>query len=47
MEIIGIICEYNPFHNGHRYYIEKLKNFPLSLIILVLNDIYKEEKSVF
>ena len=25
MEIIGIICEYNPFHNGHLYHIEQIK----------------------
>ena len=21
----GIVCEYNPFHNGHRYHIEKTR----------------------
>ena len=25
MNVIGIICEYNPFHNGHKYHIEKTK----------------------
>lgn len=25
MKIIGIIAEYNPFHNGHTYQIEKIK----------------------
>ena len=25
MKIIGIISEYNPFHNGHKYHIEKSK----------------------
>lgn len=25
MKVLGIICEYNPFHNGHRYLIEKAK----------------------
>ena len=23
MKIIGLITEYNPFHNGHKYHIEK------------------------
>ena len=23
MRIVGIIAEYNPFHNGHQYHIEK------------------------
>lgn len=26
MNIIGIIAEYNPFHNGHAYQIEEIKN---------------------
>lgn len=25
MKVIGIIAEYNPFHNGHRYHIEQAK----------------------
>ena len=25
MKTYGIICEYNPFHNGHLYQIEKTK----------------------
>ena len=25
MKICGIIAEYNPFHNGHKYQIEELK----------------------
>ncbi|MCM1299789.1 MAG: nucleotidyltransferase family protein [Firmicutes bacterium] len=25
MKICGIICEYNPFHNGHKYHIEQTK----------------------
>lgn len=25
MRVCGIVCEYNPFHNGHLYQIEKLK----------------------
>ena len=38
MEKIGIICEYNPFHNGHIYHLQKIKElFPDSLIILVMS----------
>ena len=25
MNIIGIIAEYNPFHNGHKFHIQKAK----------------------
>ena len=37
MNKVGIICEYNPFHNGHIYHLEKVKElFPDSYIVLVL-----------
>ena len=26
MKTVGIICEYNPFHNGHKFHIEKAKD---------------------
>ncbi|MBQ2702053.1 MAG: nucleotidyltransferase family protein, partial [Clostridia bacterium] len=25
MKICAIICEYNPFHNGHRYHLQAAK----------------------
>ena len=38
MEKIGIICEYNPFHNGHKYHINEIKKmYPDSMIILVMS----------
>ncbi len=47
MERIGIICEYNPFHNGHMYHLEKIKEmFPDSIIILVLNGYFLERGEV-
>ena len=43
MDVIGIICEYNPFHNGHVYHINKIKElYPNSLIVLVLNGLFLE-----
>ncbi len=39
MNIIGIICEYNPFHNGHLYHIKKIKElYKDSTIILVVSS---------
>ena len=36
--IIGIICEYNPFHNGHLYHLKKIKEmYKDSTIILVMS----------
>lgn len=47
MDIIGIICEYNPFHNGHIYHIQKIKEkYPNSLIILVLNGYFLERGEI-
>ena len=56
MEVIGIIAEYNPFHNGHLYQIKKVKElYPESIIVVILNGYFlqrgeisilsKEEKS--
>ena len=43
MEVIGLIAEYNPFHNGHLYQINKIKEmYPDSLIILILNGYFLE-----
>lgn len=40
---IGIICEYNPFHNGHLYHINTIKEmYPDSLIVLVLSGPFME-----
>ncbi len=38
MKVIGIIAEYNPFHNGHKYLIEQIKSkYPESIIIVVMS----------
>ena len=47
MTTIGIICEYNPFHNGHLYHINKIKEmYTDSLIILVLNGYFLERGEI-
>lgn len=43
MDAVGIICEYNPLHNGHIYHINETKKlFPNSPIILILNGYFLE-----
>lgn len=38
MNSVGIICEYNPFHNGHLYHLEEVKKlFPNTPIILIMS----------
>ncbi len=47
MNIIGIIAEYNPFHNGHLYHINKIKEkYPNSLVILVLNGYFTQRGTI-
>lgn len=47
MEAVGIICEYNPLHNGHIHHIEETKKlFPGKTIILVLNGYFLERGEV-
>ena len=47
MDIIGVIAEYNPFHNGHLYHIKKIKDmFPNSIIIVVLNGYFLERGEI-
>ncbi len=47
MQIIGIICEYNPFHNGHIYHLKKIKKlYPNSLIILILNGYFLQRGDI-
>ena len=37
MEKVGVIAEYNPFHNGHLYHLNKVKEmFPNGYYILIL-----------
>ncbi len=47
MNIIGIIAEYNPFHNGHAYHINKIKEkYPNSIIVLVLNGYFTQRGTI-
>ena len=43
MEVIGIVVEYNPFHNGHLYQINKIKElYPDSLLIVVTSSSFTQ-----
>lgn len=48
-KILGIIAEYNPFHNGHLYHIQKSKelvNPDYSVCIMSGNFVQRGEPSV-
>lgn len=40
MKITGIICEYNPFHNGHLYHIKKTRENGATHIVAVMSGNY-------
>ena len=47
MKAIGIIAEYNPFHNGHLYQINKIKEkYPNYCIIVVMSGHFTERGDV-
>ena len=47
MNIIGLITEYNPFHNGHKYQIDKIKEmYPDSIIIAVTSSHFTQRGEI-
>ena len=43
MASVGIICEYNPFHNGHLYHLNKIKElYKDDTIVLILSGNFTE-----
>ena len=47
MKSVGIICEYNPFHNGHLKHLNEVKEmFPGYTIILVMSGNFTERGDV-
>ena len=43
-KILGIICEYNPLHNGHLYHIEESKKIvnPDFTVCIMSDNLLKE-----
>ena len=47
MKAIGIVCEYNPFHNGHLYQIQKIKEkYPDYVLVAVMSGNFVERGEV-
>jgi len=47
MNVIGIICEYNPFHNGHLYQINKVKEkYKDSIIIACMSTSFSQRGDI-
>lgn len=50
MKILGIIAEYNPFHNGHKYHINKSKeiiNPDYTIAVMSGNFVQRGEPAIF
>lgn len=47
MKAVGIICEYNPFHNGHVYHINKIKElYKDYVIVLIMSGCFTERGEI-
>lgn len=47
MKSVGIICEYNPFHNGHLYHLKKIKElYPDYIVILVMSGNFTQRGDI-
>lgn len=49
MKVAGIVVEYNPFHNGHKYHIEetkKITNCDILIAIMSSNFVQRGEPSI-
>ncbi len=43
MKIVGIVCEYNPFNNGHKYQIDKIREkYNDSIIIGIMSSSFTQ-----
>jgi len=50
MKVVGIIAEYNPFHNGHKYHLEQSKNMcnsQYSVAVMSGNFLQRGEPALF
>ncbi len=47
MNVIGIVVEYNPFHNGHLYQINKIKEiFPDSVLVVCTTSSFSQRGEI-
>lgn len=46
MKTYGIICEYNPFHNGHIYQIEETRKYGADRIVAIMSGNYVQRGDV-
>lgn len=48
MKVAGIICEYNPFHSGHKYHLDTVKNdFDAVICVMSGSFVQRGEVAIF
>lgn len=49
MNLLGLVVEYNPFHNGHKYHLEKSKELAKAThtMAIMSGSFYKEENPLY
>lgn len=49
MKACGIIVEYNPFHNGHRYHAQQARQQSGAEVVIAImsGNFYKEENQPY
>ncbi len=46
MKVSGIVCEYNPFHNGHAYHIEETRRNGATHIVCIMSGDFVQRGDV-
>lgn len=47
LKSVGVICEYNPFHNGHVYHLDMVKKlYPDHVIVLIMSGDFTQRGEV-
>ena len=46
MKVAGVISEFNPFHNGHRYLIEKIKSEHADCVVAIMSGNFVQRGDV-
>ncbi len=46
MKIASVICEFNPFHNGHKYLIDKIKSEHADCVIAIMSGNFVQRGDV-
>lgn len=46
MKISAVICEFNPFHNGHKYLLDEIRNHGYDAIIAVMSGSFTQRGEV-